>query len=134
MGLLFRKAFTSPFDDSANTKLLRMCLIQHDGAANGDALSVLARVYAGLFFESLRDCHNDMESAFQICAGLVELNAKANYHELLLAICVQYDSLRISLPEPVWWIVGNDDLVQIYVSRFTDCLSKFIRNKEGNQC
>lgn len=134
MNRLPQKIFMSPFDDSANTKLLRMGLIQRDGAANGVALSALARVYAGLFFESLCDFHNDMESSFQICADLVELSAKANYHELLLAICMQYDSMRISLPEPVWWISGNDDLLPVYVIRFADCLKEFIRHEEGMRC
>lgn len=132
--LLSQISPTSPFHDSANTKLLRMGLLLPDGTSNRDSIFILAQVYAGLFFESLCDFHNDMERSFQICADLAELGAEANYRELLLAICVQYDCLRINLPEPVWWIVGNDDLVQIYVSRFADCLSEFVRNKEEIRC
>ena len=38
----------SPFDNSATSRLMRMGLLGTNGAANVDAVSVVAKVYSGL--------------------------------------------------------------------------------------
>ncbi len=41
----------SPFDNSATSRLMRMGLLGTNGAANVDAVSVVAKVYSGLFYD-----------------------------------------------------------------------------------
>ena len=119
--------FPGPFDDSALDKQLRMGLIGENGGPNVDALSVLGRVYAGLFFESLSDAGNGMEKVFGICERIIETVKKEDIKQALLAICVQYDAIIRPLPEPLWWIVGNQELTGPFVRAFAKSLDGFLR-------
>ena len=120
-------SFPGPFDDSALDKQLRMGLIGENGGPNAEALAVLGRVYAGLFYESLSDAGNDMEKVFDICEHIIETVKKEDIKQALLAICVQYDAIIRPLPEPLWWIVGNQELTGPFVRAFAKSLDGFLR-------
>ena len=130
----YKQDYSSPFDDTAYSRQRRMGLIRADGTPNTEAVSIMAQIYAALFFESLCDAYDDMGSSLRICGRLADLSEKENYRELLIALCLEYDALRICLPEPVWWIVGNDELVNEYVMEFTNSLKGFIQLKEETLC
>jgi len=112
----------SPFDDSAKARQYRMGLISIDGAPDNNAIAVLAHVYAGLFYDNLCDYFEDMEHTENICSRLSEMRKSVSSQKLLLAICMQYDMMQKQLPEPIWWIVGNSALVELFAGEFLDCL------------
>lgn len=45
----------NPFDDSAPERLRHMGLLTAEGAPEQDALAVIERLYAGLFYDALFD-------------------------------------------------------------------------------
>jgi len=55
----------SPFDNSATSRLMRMGLLGTNGAANVDAVSVIAKVYSGLFYDTLYDFYGDTQFVFR---------------------------------------------------------------------
>ena len=103
-------SFPNPFDDTAFTRQARMGLIKPDGSVNRDAIETLAQVYAALFFENLCDAGTDMEKVTTFCRGLKDQQKTDGSKQALLSICMQYDAMLRPLPEPVWWLVGNDEL------------------------
>ena len=58
MNLYNTPMLPGPFDDSATARQTRMGLLQSDGSPEQDAVSVLARVYAGLLFDDLCETLN----------------------------------------------------------------------------
>ncbi len=118
----------NPFDDSAATRLARMGLIKPDGSQNEDALEVLARVYAALFFDRLCDSFADFEQMTLICEGLIKQQEAKDPRQKMLSICLQYDALHLTLPDPVWWIIGNEQLVAVYVQAFLQHLARIAGN------
>ena len=116
-------SYPSPFDDSAITRQKRMGLLSSEGKVNMDTVHTLAHVYAALFFDRLCDTNADMEKCVTICAELSRLLQSGSARELLLSICVQYDALLTPLPEPIWWSVGNPEIITPYVKEFVRQLS-----------
>ncbi len=131
-----RVCIPSPFDDSAITRLARMGLCMPDGTPNEGALETLAQVYAALFFESLCDMSIDLVSAIQLCKKLAGLQQSDDIRHTLISICLQYDAMLCSLPDPVWWITGNEDMVKVYIRAFLHHLETLISTfpKEMENC
>ena len=119
-----------PFDDSAKARQTWMGLLQSDGTPEQDAVSVLARVYAGLLFDDLCETLPDMEQVYAICNRFEDLMAQGDARKTLLYICRQYDNLLRTLPEPIWWIVGNPALVGPFCEGFVRRLSEFRNESE----
>lgn len=117
-----------PFDYAALDRQLRMGLIRADGGADREALAVMARVYAGLFYESLCEAESDRKRVCGVCRRLIGIEAEGDARQTLLAICMQYDAMMRPLPEPLWWIVGNRELVEPFVHSFANALAGFIQN------
>lgn len=117
---------SSPFDDSTVTRLARMGLSRTDGSPDMEALTILARVYGALFFEDLCDTCADMEKAVFICEELIKQQNPENARQMMISICLQYDAILRPLPDPVWWITGNQKMVEIYVRAFLRHLSLLI--------
>ena len=109
----------SPFDDSAHARQVRMGLLNDLGVPEQDAIAVLTRVYAALFYDALCDSSCDMEQVFDYCRHLNEIQQQeSDCHTVFLAICSSYDSLFISMPEPLCWISENPDLEAAFVEGF----------------
>ena len=96
-----------------------------NGRADADAVSALARVYAGLMFDDLCEMSPDIERVNAICDHFDALLAEGDVRKALLYICIQYDGMLRPLPEPIWWIVGNPALVEPFVEGFVRRLSEF---------
>ncbi|MBP5718892.1 MAG: hypothetical protein J6X53_07940, partial [Abditibacteriota bacterium] len=62
----------SPFDDSAHARQIRMGLLNDLGVPEQDAMAVLCRVYASLFYDGLCDNFSDMGSVVYYCPQLME--------------------------------------------------------------
>ena len=118
--------YPSPFDDSAVSRQKRMGVLTSDGKADINTIHTLAHVYAALFFERLCDSSADMEECLSLCEGLSKKLRAGKSRQLLLAICVQYDALLQPLPEPIWWSVGNPEIIEPFVKEFVRQLGLFV--------
>ena len=45
-----------------------------------------------------------------------------------LLICLQYDSIYRSLPDPVWWISGSPDFAELFAEDFLAHLKRLAEN------
>jgi len=120
----------SPFDNSATSRLMRMGLLGTNGAANVDAVSVVAKVYSGLFYDTLYDFYGDTQFVFTLCHSLMDQLRKESAGNVLLSICLQYDRMHRQLPELIWWLSGNPVLVELFVSGMIVMLNKLISESE----
>lgn len=120
--------YPSPFDDCAVSRQKRMGVLTSEGKADLNTIHTLAHVYAALFFDRLCDSNADMEMCVSICEALTKMLQTGNTRQLLLSICVQYDALLMALPEPIWWSVGNQEVIAPYVKEFVRQLSFFIKD------
>ena len=116
----------SPFDDSAPERLRRMGLLTAEDAPDRDALAVISRLYAGLFYDDLLDFYSDMGSVNAVCRELIDRIGAEDPRLPFLSICSAYDAMYHSLPEPVWWMAGNLELVSQFSHGFIRRLSEFI--------
>lgn len=121
-------SYPSPFDASSLSRQKRMGVLASEGKADLNTIHTLAHVYAALFFDRLCDFNADMEMCVSICEALTKLLQTGNTRQLLLSICVQYDALLMALPEPIWWSVGNQEVITPYVKEFVKQLSFFIKD------
>jgi hypothetical protein len=117
---------SSPFDDSAIDHHRRMGLIREDGKVNIPAVTALAHVYAGLFFDALCDDCDEYETVFKICRTLIDLAHTTQPKRILLALCTEYDAMRRPLPEPIWWISGSNEIVPLFMRSFLHWLEKLL--------
>lgn len=122
-----------PFDDSAVERQRRMGLLVESGGVDETTVAVLSRVYAGLFLDNLCDSYPSMEAVFPTCHGLVELARNSAPRRALLELCMIYDGMHRPLPEPIWWIVGNDALLAPFMSGFAARLSELSSGLEVMQ-
>lgn len=114
-----------PFDDSAPERLRRMGLLTAEGKPDRDALAVAARLYAGAFYDDLCDFYSDMGSVSAVCRELTERIGSEDPRLPFLSICSAYDAMYCALPEPVWWMAGNLELVSHFSHGFIRRLSEF---------
>ena len=117
----------SPFDDSAHARQIRMGLLNDLGVPEQDAIAVLCRVYAALFYDALCDNDSDMESVSCHCKQLMETHQQeSDCHIVFLAICSGYDNMPIPVPEPLFWISRNPELETAFVEGFMRRLMCFL--------
>lgn len=105
-----------PFDDSVLERQRRMGLIDPDGSVDKPILSAMARVYAGLFFDNLCDKYSSINVVTASCQMILD---KTEARDSLLELSLLHDRMHRSLPEPIWWIVGSDPLLEVFISCFT---------------
>ena len=107
----------NPFNETAKTRLANMNIIK-DGQINQAAISTFADVFTGLFFDDICDFYNDAQNISAIYETFVSFYEKANYRQMYLFFSIQYDYIRKPLPDPVWWIAGNSDVVEEFMKLF----------------
>lgn len=120
--------YPSPFGDCAVSRQKRMGVLTSEGKADLNTIHTLAHVYAALFFDRLCDTNADMDKCVAICEELSQLLQTGSARQLLLSICVQYDALLTPLPEPIWWSVGNQEIIAPYVKEFVRQLSRLTKS------
>lgn len=121
-----------PFDDSAVERHRRMGLLTADGKADTAAMAVFSRVFAGLFFDCLCDFSGSFETVRTVCLRLLELAEEEEPRRILLALSIQYDAMRRSLPEPIWWIAGSKTLLPPFTTGFLQHLRTLLSESEVN--
>ena len=108
----------SPFDDSAADRLRRMGLTDEAGNPDRDALAICSRVFAGQFFDDLCDYFESYEDVRELISGLSESAEDAEGKQKILLMCLQYDAIYRTLPDPVWWISGNPAAAELFAEGF----------------
>lgn len=116
----------SPFDDSARGRLRRMGLLLEDGSANREALTVMAQVYAGQYFDDVCASHQDMEILREQLRRYVAGAEMAAPKQRFLLLCLQYDAFYRPIPDPVWWMSGSEVLTDQFSQMFVACLRKLL--------
>lgn len=115
----------SPFDDSAAERVRRMGLVFEDGSPDRDAMAVLSCVFAGQFYDDLCDFRQDMQGVWESVRQFVAEAARASPQRRFVLICLQYDAIYRTLPDPVWWISGNAELADLFSAGFIARLEQF---------
>ena len=108
----------SPFDDTAIERLRRMGLATAEDTPERDALSVLSAVFAGQLYDDLCDYYQNYENVRELLAQLFNEAEGADHKQKFLLICLQYDSIYRSLPDPVWWISGSPEFAELFADSF----------------
>lgn len=108
----------SPFEDSAAERLRRMGLTAADGSPERDAMTVFSSIFAGQFFDDLCDYCQDYENVQAIIDQIFHTAEQADPKQKFLLICLQYDSIYRTLPDPVWWISGSPAFAELFAEGF----------------
>ena len=109
----------SPFDGAAIDRLRRMGLASSDGLVERDAMAVFCNIFAGQFYDDLCDYHqDDPETVKDALTPLVDGADTGDPHGKFLMICLQYDSIYRTLPDPVWWLSGSPAFAEAFTDGF----------------
>ncbi len=120
-----RKA-TSPFDPDATERQRRMGLVGGDGKANVQAIKIIARAHAGMFFDELCERSDSERSMLLTITRLSKMQKTAEPRQVFLSICVAYDEMHRPLPELLWWISGSNEIVPLFTESFVDSLQTIL--------
>ena len=112
-------------DKKTDTLQTRMGLLNERGAPEQDTIATLSRVYAALFYETLRDSFEDAERIPDFLAPLMESQWNMENREAFSLICDFYEALAQPLPEPVRMMSGNADLETAFAAGFVRRLAEF---------
>lgn len=118
----------SPFDDSAADRLRRMGLTNGNGNPDRDAIAVCSCVFAGQFFDDLCDYFERYEDVRELISNLSESAENTAGKQKFLLVCLQYDAIYRTLPDPVWWISGNPAVAELFAEGFLARLKQLDQN------
>ena len=118
-----------PFDDSAPTRLARMGVTDTLGKPNSEILPVFAGIFSALFYEQSMDCYNNPAVVSSIATSLSAMNDRCGYEQMFVFLCLQYDAIHIPIPDPVWWIAGNTEVVREFMTIFAVRLCELASEK-----
>lgn len=120
-----------PFNNAAPARLMRMGILKKDKEINQENLRVIAILFAGLFFDELYDWYDDYDAILSIYNMFSELYEREDYHHLYLYLSVCYDQIGKTLPEPVWWIAGQEHIIVLFMEFFFQYFSSLM--EKSNQ-
>ena len=115
----------SPFDSSAMDRLRRMGLATAEGTVERDAMAVFCNIFAGQFYDDLCDYYQDDPTAVKAAlASLADGADTGDPHGKFLMICLQYDSIYRTLPDPIWWLSGGPAFAEFFADGFLAYLAR----------
>ena len=115
----------SPFDSSAIDRLRRMGLATAEGAVDRDAMAVFCNIFAGQFYDDLCDYYQDDPAEIRAAlAPLLDGAYTGDPHGKFLMICLQYDSIYRTLPDPIWWLSGSPAFAEFFADGFLAHLAR----------
>ena len=106
-----------------------MGLADEKGAPDRDALSVCSCIFSGQFFDDLCDYFESYEDVRELISGLSESAEDAAGKQKFLLVCLQYDAIYRTLPDPVWWISGNPAAAELFVESLIARLKQLDQDK-----
>ena len=122
----------SPFDSAAIDRLRRMELAAADGSVERDAMAVFCNIFAGQFYDDLCDYHQDDSNAVKAAiTSLVDSADTGDPHGKFLMICLQYDGIYRTLPDPVWWLSGSPAFAETFADGFLAHLKRLNETTGG---
>lgn len=120
----------NPFDDGAKERLRRMGLLNADDEIERENLVPLSGVYAGILFDDLCDHYQDYDCVQENLRQLYSAAENAEGRQKFLLLCLQYDALSQSLPNPIWWISGNPALAGAFADSYIRHLKQLSETEE----
>ena len=115
----------SPFDSSALDRLRRMGLATAEGTVERDAMAVFCNIFAGQFYDDLCDYYQDDPAEVRAAlAPLLDGADTGDPHGKFLMICLQYDSIYRTLPDPIWWLSGSPAFAEFFADGFLAHLAR----------
>lgn len=87
-------------------------------------MAVFSSIFAGQFFDDLCDYYQDYENVQETIAQIFHTAEQADPKQKFLMICLQYDSIYRTLPDPVWWLSGSPAFAETFVDGFLAHLSR----------
>jgi len=115
-----------PFDASVQARLIHMDILDESGCINESAMSAMAGIFSGLFFDDLCDFYQNTKELWSIYQIFAELYEKKDHQHLYLFLSIQYDNMRKPLPDPVWFLAGNDAAVKTFMLQFMERYRKLM--------
>ena len=123
----------SPFDGSAIDRLRRMGLATSDGSVDRDAMAVFCCIFAGQFYDDLCDYYQgDPKTANAVLTHLADGVDTGDPHGKFLMICLQYDGIYRTLPDPIWWLSGSPNFAEAFADGFLAHLRRLNECEEAN--
>jgi hypothetical protein len=101
-----------------------MGLLTPDGKPDPYILPVFAGIFCAQFFDDMLETHDDRRVIRVACQIFGELRARREYEDMLVFLCIQYDAMRRTLPDPVWHISGNRELIRAFMDSFASRLAE----------
>lgn len=108
--------------DSTIGPLFRMGLILPNGELDFEAMRVFAHVFAGQFFEALCGFYSDREQLLAVIEAFSELNTRGDHQGIYLMLSIQYDCMRIPMPDPVWCLAEYKPALKVFAIDFSHWL------------
>jgi len=121
----------SPFDDSAGVRLRRMGLTAADGSPDRETMAVFSAIFAGQFFDDLCDFYQEWRDVRETIVQILHQAAQADSKQKFLLICLQYDSIYRTLPDPIWWISGSPSFAELFADSFLAHLERLSQTAQG---
>jgi len=109
-----------PFDGSARERLERMRIVDEKGQINITAMSVFADIFAGLFYDDLRESLDSSDDLLTIFKTFKALYAKKDYQHMFLLLSIQYDYMGKPLPDPIWLLAGDGTIIKALMTMFIE--------------
>lgn len=117
-----------PFNSAAPARLIRMGILKEDGSIDDTVVDVFAKGYAGLFFDALHDSYDDAATIAGIIKTFSELRTRNDYFHMYLYLSLSYDNMAIALPDPIWWIAGQEEIIVRFMTAFLSYLEAMQTN------
>ena len=121
---------TPNFDDSLAARQRRMGLRHPDGTLHEENISVLAGVYAGIFYDEMCDYYPDPDRATVIFREIAALDAEGAYQRLLCTISYEFDRIRSALSPHFLRFVCKKELIEPFARAFAAHLQEIRSESE----
>ena len=108
----------SPFEDSAIERLRRMGLVTAEVRPDRDVMNIFSMIFADQFYDDLCDYYQDYTDVQELLAQIFDVAENADPKQKFLLICLQYDAMFRTLPDPVRWISGQPEFAELFADAF----------------
>jgi hypothetical protein len=127
-GNLLRTQARGPFDSAARNRIERMRLIDDDNHINTVVMNVFSDIFVGTFYDDLQDHYSDTRELRAIYETFKALYRQKDYRHMYLFMSIQYDYMRQPLPDPVWWLAGDNELIHAFMRMLIERFEIYLIN------